>query len=248
MGKPRLLVAFIAFALALSASTATASRSIQVRGLPIGGGASAASLLTFGATEGARALQLICDVTLLRTVASSIPKIAGTLFGKVTGVAIDRGINGEHCRSGEFIRRLLEIIPLRERAVGGVLQFGTHTELGNGVLLYVVTGGRPELWKLIYDSFQGTLPRIEGINFHIQGVQFKLRVQEALFGILIECLYEGSVFGLIRIQRETGAVTGATVVEERTRLARVLGAGSCAERSTFRGTFAIRPALTIALV
>jgi len=185
----------------LTASQAQASRAISVEG---GARSVAASgRLTFGNTPNLELIQIICDVTLLRTIGASISKTAGTLFGKVTGVAIDRGTGTEHCGTRGL------------RTLTAITVPGTHRELGGGVLLWDVSGARAELWKLIYDSFQGTLPRISGINFHIQRFQFLLLSIDTLF-VTHACLYESDVFGLIRI--EEGTARTAEVVLGRTTL------------------------------
>jgi hypothetical protein len=72
-----------ALVLSLGVGTATALRSISLERLPtevVGQGP-----ITFvgGAT------QVICNVTFLKTLSRLIPKINGTLIGKITGVRID---------------------------------------------------------------------------------------------------------------------------------------------------------------
>lgn len=123
----------------------------------------------------------------------------------------------------------------------------THRELGGGVLLWDCSRARPELWKLIFDGFQGTLPRIEGINFHVQRTQFKLIVLE-IFGGTVECLYEGDVYGLIVVRQPESTITSGRAVEGRTRLPRIRGSGLCPTRGTLSGEFTVRPALTIRLI
>jgi hypothetical protein len=244
-------VALIALlALALATGAASANRSIEVRGAERG--VTASGKLTFNGSELAQSNEITCDITLLRTVTRTIPKISGTLFGKVTGVAIDRGetTRSPNCRHGESIVVVLDIIPLIELPTGPsgeILHPATHRELGRGVLLWDVSGAPAGLWKLIYDSFQGTLPAITGINFHIQGTQFKLRFQVPLFG-LIECLYHGNAYGLIEIVRET--ITRGRAVLARTRLERVLGSGLCPPDGTFNTAVGLRvsPTLTIRLL
>jgi len=237
----RLVIGLIAIAGALwDSELAAASRAIEVGGSR---SITASGRVKFGEATLESSTELICDITLLRTIGGSIPKTAGTLFGKVTGMAIDRGANlSEHCRHGSGILGISDIVPLADAR-----RPGTHTELGAGVLLYAVTGGRAELWKLIYDSFQGTLPRIEGVNVHITGIQFKFSRFLTIVGS-IECLWEGSVFGLISINRETGAVVSARAVLERTSLRKIEGEAFCPEPSRFEGTFAVSPAVTIRLI
>jgi len=221
-----------ALALTLFACIASANRSLEISP---GGSVSASSRLTFGNVERvgeARVRQrVICNVTLLRTIGRSIPKTTGTLFGNVTGVAIDRSEpRNPHCSTelGTFE----EVQFLTNETVG------THRELGSGVLLYTVT------WLLVYDSFQGTLPSIEGINFHVLDVQFRLRISG------ITCLYGRSTessFGLI--ESLSSEITRARVVTSRTGLERVEGGFLCpGPRLSFEGTFAISPTQRIRLV
>jgi len=224
-----------ALALTLFAGIASASRSIEVSPA---GSVAASSRLTFGNVERVGETRVrsnvVCDVTLLRTIGRSIPKTTGTLFGNVTGVAIDRGTPGApHC-SNSIGGTVEEVQVLTNGTVG------THRELGNGILLYTVT------WLLVYDSFQGALPSIEGINFHITGVQFRLTITG------VNCLYGRSTessFGLIGIRRETGDITGASAVTIRTGLERIEGGFLCpGPRGSFEGTFAVSPAQRIRLV
>jgi hypothetical protein len=237
---------------ALPAGTASASRSIEIRGA--GRGITASGKVTFNGTTLEPSTEISCDITLLRTVTSAVPKTAGTQFGKLIGVAINRGAatTSPRCSHGSSIVEILDIIPLIEEPTGPnreVLHPATHRELGGGVLLYDLSPSPAGLWQLIYDSFQGSLPTITGVNIHMRGEQIKIRYQVPLFG-LIECLYAGNVFGLIEIVRETGVVTRARSVLETTRLERVLGSGLCPERGTFSTPEGLRvsPTLTIRLV
>jgi len=220
-------------ALMLFAGIASASRSIETNP---GGSVNVASRLTFGNVERigeTRVRQRVaCDITLLRTIGRSIPKTANTLFGNVTGVAIDRGTPAApHCETA--LGTVEEVQVLTNETVG------THRELGSGVLLYTVT------WLLNYDSFQGTLPSIEGINFHITGVQFRLTISG------IRCLYgrpTESSFGLIEVR--TNEITRATAVTNRTALERIEGSGILCPgpRGSFEGTFAVSPTQRIRLI
>jgi len=219
--------------LTVAASAASASRVIQVRGAERG--VAAAGQITFGGDRLEASGQIVCDVTLLRTLGSAIPKTLGTLFGRVTGVAIDRGARGEHCRKGSLFESVTEIVALRERGVAG-----THSELGSGILLYVVTGGRAELWGLIYRVFLGSLPEISGILFTIQEAQL-------LISGPIECLYKGGIEALVPIARRL--ITQFTVLLTTTRLARDSGSILCPIMTwSLSGMFLDRPNLTIELL
>ena len=224
--------------LSLAAGSASASRAIETGGAR---SVTASGRLKFGEIRLEAAREITCDVTLLRTIGGTISKAAGTLFGKVTGVAIDRGGNlGEHCRHGGSILGIGDIQPLADAGRPGV-----HRELGNGVLLYDVTGGRAELWKLIYDEFLGILPNIEGIDFHIQGTQFNFIRLLTILGNE-ECGWEGNSYGLLEIRAGVGR--NARVVLERTTLRRTRGGVLCPEPARFEGTFTVSPEIRIRLI
>lgn len=164
-----------------------------------------------------------------------VGKRAGNVFGKVTGVAIDRGtFAAPHCR--ETGVRSVVITPLTPSRAPG-----RHRELGGGVLLFDVSGTL-ELWNLVYDSFQGTLPSIRGINFHIEGAVLEL----AYLTIVAEfsCLYRGGVLGLIAIEREN--VTSLSF--EGSELALFTGI-ACPRTWSFIGVrWAVAPRLVIRLL
>jgi hypothetical protein len=231
-----LLTALVAVLVcSFAVGTASANRSIQVAGGP---NVLASAQLQFIGTEGSASLEITCDITLLRTVAAVIPKIRGTLFGKLTRIDLARGgtTRSPACRHGSFVREVHDINPLN----------CTHEEAGGGILRWDCSRAPAGLWKLIYDSFQGTLPGITGINFHIQGTQFNLRLLEP-FGGTVECLYEGNGFGLIEIS--AGVISRARAVRELTGLTRIRGNELvCPGRGSFSGTFTVRPNLTIRLV
>jgi hypothetical protein len=226
--------------LSFAAGSAAASRSIEIRGGP---SVSAEGALTFNSTRGE--FDIICNVTLRRTLGSRIPKTTGTLFGKITGITYDRGGAGTerspNCRHAGIVREVHDIIPLI-----GPERPCTHSEDGRGRLTYDCSRAEARLWKLIYDSFQGMLPRIEGINFHIQNVQYPLRNLDA-FGVTQDCLYEGNVFALIVVNAD-GTITRVRVSSVRTALPRISGSFFCPERGTLSGNFSVRPTLTIALL
>jgi hypothetical protein len=234
-----LLTALLAIAVcSLAAGSASASRSIEVRG-QVRSEVEAEGRLTFLGTEGERGREITCELILVRTIANVIPKIRGTLFGKVILIIINRGgtTRSPNCTHGSSIREVHDILPLN----------CTHSETGTGILIWDCKRAPAGLWKLIYLSFQGTLPSIDGINFHIQGVQFRLLLLEP-FGGTQECLYEGNAFGLIEIARETGVISRARAVRELTGLTRIRGGILCPARGTFSGEFRVRPNLTIRLI
>jgi hypothetical protein len=237
----RLLLVALAGALTLSLATGTASasRSIELRGGPR---VTAEGLLTF--EEGAGSFRIICLVALRRTITSRIPKTGGTLFGKLTGIAIDRGetVRSPSCEHDAFIRAVHDITPL-----AGAGRPCRHAETAPGILTWDCSTAESRLWKLIYDSFQGTLPGISGINFHIQGFRLKFVVLGA-FGETIECLYEGNVFGLFVVRAE-GTIRDARLVKERTNLANIEGPRTCPGRGTLEiAGLTLSPLLTIALL
>jgi hypothetical protein len=231
--KMRLLLAACAtvFIVAHSVGVAAALRSIEVSGGP---SVSASAVLTFAEAERGvlkREREIACSLTLLRTVRSSIPKRSGAIFGQVTGVAIEE----RTCASPAF--RRIVVTPLVREGTGGRCVAGPPR-------LCDVSAAAEPLWRLVYDSITGTLPTITGVNFHIAGTQFNLELDG------INCLFNGSAFGLIRVEAG-GNVTGANAVLERTSLTRT-GEFFCSIGSsgpgTFSGNFAVSPTLRLRLV
>jgi hypothetical protein len=223
---------------ALGASIATALRSIRVNGINEHEEVLASSRLTFGVREAGGALpsgsQMICDVTLLRTISTLIPKRTGILFGRVTGISIAI----PSCRTGLGTIERVQPLALERNE-------GRHTGEAGGTEIYDMrfeSGGRAtpaENWKLVYDSFQGLLPEIEGINFHITAFRFRLTISG------VRCLWGRgeSLFGLLAINRTTSTITGGSAVLSRTSLARVEGGILCPASGpmSFSGQFELTP-------
>jgi hypothetical protein len=223
-----------AVVLLTAAGTATASRSTELRAPeePV----KFSGQLTFNGSELEAVKGITCDVTLLRTILRSIPKIPGTSFGRITSIALDRGTEAEpHCASTQpFLG--LEFLQESGRAA-------PTSEDRRGTIISDLSRSPGALWRLIYDGFQGTLPEISGFSYHIPGFSFQWRVFNGI--ILIECLYEGNIFGLLTISRRV--VTSNEHFLERTRLLRRSGSAFCPMNATFGGT--IRPpSITIALL
>jgi hypothetical protein len=226
----RILLATLAVAsvVAMAASTATASNSIEVRG-GAERGIGASGSLTFNGTELGANRNIIANVTLRGTLSTRIPKIERTLFGRVTGVAI------EGARAGEGIPGFTLVIPLVEENTQAPV-----TREGR-VLIYNVERAEARLWKFVYVSFLGRLPEISGILFYIEGTQFNI---ESGIGT---GAYNGRAFGLIEIAAKR--ITGARPILERTILPRTRNIFYPANGTFASGTrFAITPALTIELL
>lgn len=231
--RTRLALAALTAALLLAVAVSTAGANTSITVAPGGAVTAVSGALHFNSTGLAAATGITCAVTLLRTISRTISKVAGSLFGKVTGVAI----NLRTCRTGFLIGTLRLILALRGL---GSANCSAPVE---GILLCDVSGAAANLWKLVYDSFQGTLPEIRGINFHIQGTQFSIDTNSGF-----RCLFVGDAYGLIAIERRV--VTGARAVLERTILARDnANSLNCPfDRGTFNGSFSISPGQTIALI
>jgi hypothetical protein len=231
-----LVTALVAgFVCSFAAGSASANKSIEVRGGPA---VKAEGRLIFVGTEEELNREVTCDVTLLRTITGNFPKIGGTQFGKITSILIDRGESSRspHCRTGSAFRLTHDIALLN----------CSHSEAGAGILRWDCSRAPAGSWNLLYDSFQGTLPRIEGINFHIASSQFRLRLLEP-FGGAVECLYEGSAFGLLVVS-PIGAITRGRAVRGLTALIRNSGGVLCPARESFEGDILVKPTLTVALV
>jgi len=206
----------VVLALLIQTGTAAALRSIVIRG---GERVASAGRLVIGENALGATGRITCNVTLLKTMAAGVIKTAGTVFGKITGIAIDRGEpTNAHCQKGTAIEGINDIVPLRNTS-----EPGGHTELGNGILLYNVTNGGVQLWNMVYDSFQGTLPAIDGINYHIEEAQIRLDLRVLSANIM--CLYKGNMGKLITIER--GTMLRLDIVLATTSLARVSGAMTC---------------------
>jgi hypothetical protein len=227
------------FVLALATATASALRSLEARGGP---NVAASGHLTFF-EEGREAGRTFwCDVTLLRTISSVIPKIVGTLIGKVTGVAIDIGPREEHCGHGFAIRNVLRVIALKNASATELEP--RCPEIGSGKFLCDVTGGEPRLWKLIYEGFNGTLPEITGIRVRIEGTQFKIEFNDSLGGNH-QCLYKGAAGATVNVERKVAR----TATSDRTEIPlfkRLVGL--CPAHGILDGVMTLTPNLTIALL
>jgi hypothetical protein len=132
--RTKLVFAALAAVLALSfgAGTATALRSLSVTGettLTLNSRA-----LTFRSTF----VEVVCSVTMVKTISRVIPKTSGILMGAVTRIIIEIPT----CRATGFgVERVNDI-----RVLG--LETGAE-------------------WRLIYKSILGTLPRITGAIVNI---------------------------------------------------------------------------------
>jgi hypothetical protein len=225
--KTRYLAAILAafFVIMLAASGAQALRSLSLVGET---NVKTEGNLRFGGEGLPRSTEITCEVTLLRTLSRVIPKIEGTLIGKVTGVAIDI----PRCRHGENIRTVNNIIAHRD--------FATLTSscTGVGIRLCDVTTAN-NLWKLVFRSILGTLPRITGLLFTLKSAQFTLDVTDILGGHDV-CGYEGDQPALAELNAE-GVITGGRILLEMVSMtARRLGGISCTSPGRLGGTFTIR--------
>jgi hypothetical protein len=87
------------------------------------------------------------------------------------------------------------------------------------------TGGRATMlqeslpWHLTWESFRGTLPRIEGVTFLIR--RYAYRIEVTVLGFRVGCLYkdqgrpEENLAGEVAVNRETGQVTTETPLTNR---------------------------------
>jgi hypothetical protein len=90
-------------------------------------------------------------------------------------------------------------------------------------------------WHVTYESFEGTLPRIESITLLLRRYEFRI------FNLLTgNCLYldqgrvEENLAGSLAVNRETGQVTTLTPLPGRYASFRIGGA-FCPRRGTFEG-------------
>lgn len=226
----------VMFALLLASSTASALSSIEIRGAE--GGATASGPLTFSSGAGR---EIICSVTLLRTISRAFPKIERILIGRITGVAIDYG--ERHCRSTEAGWVINKIIALRNASRETLERDCPEIRAGSPIHLCDVSGSAAELWKLIYRSFTGTLPGITGINFDIGDVQFKIEFNPNV-GFLLRCLYRGTISS--RVEVEGGEIRRGSGSGTLTLFKDLLL--GCPREPTLAGNLTVSPALRIALL
>jgi hypothetical protein len=141
--RVKLLLTALTAALALSIGTGTA---VALRSLSATQETTlrlASRALTFRSSF----VEAICEVTLLKTLSRSIPKLENILMGGVTGVRIPV----ERCRvSGFGAESVLEVEALR-----------------------IETG---EEWRVTYQSYLGTLPRFIGVKFRIKKLHIKIGI------------------------------------------------------------------------
>ena len=208
----------IASILALAAGSAAALRSLSIRGET--GVAAGSSQLVFSEGGGGGVL-LSCPVTLLRTISSSFPKTRGILIGAVTGILI--GVCRESFGGATSLR------PLNVRET---------IELGGGRFLYTLRN-EGSLWRLFFDSFTGTLPRITGVRGWLEA-EFLITVLET------SCLYRGRAFENLVVAPETG-VTREGSSETVTTLPLCSGGILCPSTGRLTGTFTY-PSHTITLL
>lgn len=215
-------------ALSVGIGTAAALRSIGVSQSEV----TTSGNLQFRGTEGTVAIR--CEITLLRTIRSSIEKRRGAQIGRVTGVRVAK----ERCRNsfGGAARVLVLFCRLERPERPEVVQL-------------CITNVEGTRWLLFYDSFTGTLPRIEGINKWIEGAAFLL--DTTVLTIRQRCSYEGRAFGRINTEGG-GTITGGEAVEATTILPlkeTLVGSGTCEPEGTFSGTFSRpEPATRITLL
>ncbi|HYV16404.1 MAG TPA: hypothetical protein VE972_10325 [Conexibacter sp.] len=218
------------FMLSLAASQASALRSIETGGVTRR--VTASARLRIGDERLEASTEITCNVTLLGTIAGAIAKRAGAIFGGITGVAIDDGLN--HCAHGSVIRNFLAVVALK---ADGTTEC---TELGGGVHLCIVDR------NLVYNNILGTLPEITGVLFTIERVKFLVRYNDVL-GQNNGCLYEGSIGAFARVS--AGTVRTAEILLERRlfRLVRRLEGLACPDPVTASGVYALEPAIRIRL-
>jgi hypothetical protein len=193
-----------ALALSLAAGTASALRSLSLS--PAGPG----TTLTLNGPisfEGNGLGEIICNVTMAKTVSSSIPKVENTLIGRVTDVRI---AEPRTCRVSGGITAILRIVIL-----------GTAAE---------------NLWRLFYKAILGTLPSITGAQIKLEATQVLLEFSAFLIG-LVRCLYEGAIEALARVRNGVIERLTTIEGANRTRLHPAeLNSGNCPGEGKFKAS------------
>lgn len=205
------------FLLALVAGTASALRSISVNNTRT---ESKSRALTFKAVR--ESFGVVCEVTFLRTLSAAFPKTIPILTGSTIGVRI------ENCRDTVF----------GAAATVSVIESGGRRCGLRGELC-------PVAWRLFYQGFVGTLPRITGTKFDEERTNFL--IEDAIANKA--CEYEGDGWGQNEIAEATGAVTGGRALAEHTQRLKATLRGTCETSGEFRGSFgAPVPGVTIRLI
>lgn len=213
----KLLLAFAAAAVLLAncATNASASRSIELGAVRETSFASRA----FEIVEEGGIFAVSCEVTLLMTLPTAVPKRTGVQFGEITAIGISR----ETCREP-------------------VLGFPASISLLNcrqGIVLCVSNANS---WRMFYVSFSGTLPEISGIIVEVETtILFEVPT------VIRRCLYAGSM--AFKLNVAARRVTGAEALPERTRLVKIMSglqAGACEAFMTTQGRFGA-PAAAVAI-
>ncbi|HYV14729.1 MAG TPA: hypothetical protein VE972_01765 [Conexibacter sp.] len=129
---------FAALALAIMVQPAVAARSLSIEG-------ETTLSLNGNMTFRGESVEVICPITLVRTMSRFIPKIIGILKGRVIAVILPAP---RTCRTSTGT--LTEITPLE------------------------VERGAEEVWRLYYRGFTGTLPSIIKIRLRIAGFRIRI--------------------------------------------------------------------------
>lgn len=175
-----------ALVLAFGTSVASASRSLELRGGERG--VTASSVLTLNGTELREELDVVCPITLLRTLSRIIPKVE-ILMGALTGVAI----NLTACRGTS------QVVPLTAEGTAAPCR-----RLTADIELCTVN------WKLMFVSISGTLPDITDVLFYIRDARFRIRN-------IASCLFAGDAFGNVNVERRTVTSASANLALTRLR-------------------------------
>jgi hypothetical protein len=213
--RATLLASVALFSLALLAGSASANRSIEVEGLERGRGVTITSegQFTFTAEGGAT---VRCNVTLSGTLGRLIAKttrLPEGQIGTLTGGSTERCI-GPNGEAAE------ESIVLAEPRA-------------NGLRVPI---------PLRYNSFLGTLPRINGILI------VALRPGFTIFPFRLTCLYTVTELGaLIRFTGELPRSERGSFLRNVANLVAELSNALCPRTGELAGNFNIRPQLILNL-
>jgi hypothetical protein len=209
MNSKKLLMAALAamFVLSLGVGSAAALRSIGLEGA----GPERTSTLEGRVTFAGGGIEIICNVTMQKTLSRIIPKTEGVLIGQVTSVRVQAP----------------ELCTIR------------GAERLNGITILGLPGsreGRPELWRIFYKSFLGTLPSPTGFLFELQHTQVLLGVR--VFGFNVSCLFEGTVPVLAEVGTEPRGATNIirTLRTLRNNLPLLRGEFGCPAEGSFNTT------------
>ena len=168
----------------------------------------------------------------------------GAIEGTSEGRLVFRGGAGVEISCEVVLRG--NLVPLVRKLVGqpfGAIAGGE----ARGCVGNMFTIGVPTVMflapiPLTYNSFLGTLPNITGLLVNFQPLNFRTNETEARARILAECLYEGTIGGLLTVAGgEFDRLRFLEANRARLKAERSRGVENCEAEMVLRGSLRIAP-------